>query len=222
MDYSKQEILIKQSQVNERINIVGAGAVGGWVAYILLKMGFTNVHIYDFDVVEEHNIPNQIYRESQVGQLKVRSLMAIYRDSFTDTEERLKIHTDIITQENANRLTGIVINCVDTMAARKYIYELSYKYGNARILIEDRLSVYGGYIYTLNENTTSEQKEDYEETFYADEDAEVSACGISQTALPAAMNVATVIVMQLISLIRGEDTKYKIMYTIPDMYAIIE
>ena len=220
-DYSKQESLIKTVDQKGRINIIGAGACGSWVAFILLKMGFKDIHVYDFDLIEEHNIPNQLYKESQIGQLKVRALMNIYEEFFNDDKDRLVIHTEPITEENAGMLRDVVINCVDTMSARKYIYERAYKYGRANVLIEDRLSIYGGYIYMLSKE--GDVKEDkYEQTFYEDEDAEVSACGVSQTALPAAINVASIIVMQLISYYTGESFKYSIQYTIPDMYSIVE
>lgn len=219
-DYSKQETLFRPSNYSGRINIIGCGACGSWLAFFLLKMGFKNIHVYDYDVVEEHNIPNQLFKESHIGSLKVRALKNIYNEFFFDDDERLVVHPDPITSTNANRLKGVIFNAVDSMAARQYIYERAYKYGQAELLIEDRLSVYGGYIYTLGKDLERHENE-YEKTFYEDEDAEVSACGISQTALPAAVTTASIMIMQLISWIKKENVHFKVLYTIPDMYSII-
>lgn len=219
-DYSKQETLFRPSNYSRRINIIGCGACGSWLAFFLLKMGFKNIHVYDYDVVEEHNIPNQLFKESHIGSLKVTSLKNIYNEFFYDDDERLTVHPDPITTANANRLKGVIFNCVDSMTAREYIYERAYKFGQAELLIEDRLSVYGGYIYTLGKSLDN-NNEEYEKSFYDDEDAEVSACGISQTALPAAVTTASIMIMQLISWIKKENVHFKVLYTIPDMYSII-
>lgn len=55
------------------ISLVGAGAIGSWVALALGKMlgGYQNsdlqIQIYDPDLVEEVNIPGQFYRVSDGG-----------------------------------------------------------------------------------------------------------------------------------------------------------
>lgn len=56
-DFSKQTELIKVHEFNEKINVIGCGAGGSWLTFFLLKMGFNNIHVYDYDVIEEHNLP---------------------------------------------------------------------------------------------------------------------------------------------------------------------
>jgi molybdopterin/thiamine biosynthesis adenylyltransferase len=214
-DYSKQSELIKAHEhKDKRINIIGCGATGSWLAFFLLKMGFENIHIYDFDIIEEHNIPNQLFREKDIGKPKVDAFMEIYKESFNDSIDRIKIHNTKITEENAVMLSGLILNAVDSMSARKFIYEKCFKYGRADFLCESRLSIWGAYIYTLRKD---EEFKWYEDTLYADEEAEVSSCGISQTGLPAAINAASMIIMQLICYLRGETNKPSIQYSIPDL-----
>ena len=67
MDYRKQINLIDVNRVNTPINIIGCGALGSWLVLFLLKMGFKNIYVYDFDTIEEHNLPNQAFLEKQIG-----------------------------------------------------------------------------------------------------------------------------------------------------------
>lgn len=221
-DYSKQSELIDLKLVDKKINIVGCGAIGSWLAFFLLKMGFKNITVYDFDEIEEHNLPNQLFREDDIGRPKVDALMSIYKDFMNDdVEDRVKVKKEKITEENAFHLNGIVFGCVDSMKARKYIYELCYKYGQADFFCEGRLSIWGSYIYTLYKNG-KDWKDKYENTLYEDEEAEVSACGVSQTGLPAAVNCASMMIMQLIRWVRNEEPLNKIEYSIPELISMTE
>lgn len=219
-DYTRQEDLINANRFNKKINIIGAGAIGSWLAFFLLKMGFSNINIYDFDVIEEHNIPNQLFKESQIGTAKVTAMEELYKDFFEETG-RLTIRSIKINNHNAHALSGVVFSCVDSMSARKTIYENCYKTGNAELWIEGRIGLFGAYIYTLN-NKNEDVLEKYETTLYDDDTAEVSACGVSQTALPSAVNCASMMLMQMISGERGNDITGKIEYSIPDLINLNE
>lgn len=222
LDYSKQQNLIESQKFDKRIHIIGAGAGGSWLAFFLLKMGFKDVHIYDFDTIEEHNIPNQLYKEDQIGERKVDALNQIYKEFFNDDPiSRLHVHPMKITEANAVALNDVVFNCVDTMTGRKMIYEQCYKYGRCDLYIESRLSIYGAYVYTLAKDGV-DFKEEYEATLYDDEEAEVSACGISQTALPSAVNEVSIMIMQMIRWWNEEPFYNKTLYSIPDLVVFHE
>ena len=214
-DYTKQKELIEPNQTTQRVNIIGCGALGSWVAFILLKMGFNNIYVYDFDTIEEHNIPNQLFREQQIGIPKVDALRDIYEEFFDDTtdQNRLTILNRRLDESNC-QIGGLTLCCVDTMAGRKELYTNMFKYGNSDIWIEGRIGLYGAYIYSLCEKN-KETLDGYESTLYNDSEAEVSSCGVSQTALPSALNCATVMVMQLIEYLTGNKPLNKIEYSIP-------
>lgn len=200
-DYSKQTDLIKPHEFKKPIHVIGCGAIGSWVVFFLLKMGFSNIHVYDYDVVEEHNLPNQMFKEDQIGTHKVESILSVYMDFFEDVIEknqsRLIIHNQKVTSKDATLFNGVVISCVDSMEARKEIYENALKFGSAELWIEGRIGIYGAYIYTVERGNMTAFNE-YEKTLYADEDAEVSSCGVSQTALPAAVACASQMIMTMI------------------------
>ena len=212
MDYRKQINLIDAEEVNVPINVIGCGALGSWLVLFLLKMGFKNITVYDFDNIEEHNIPNQCFSESQVGMTKVDAMDSLCKMFNKDAEERIKFVNQKITLKEVWNMEGIILCAVDSMRVRKEIYMNSIKRKDCDLFIEARLSIWGAYVYTLTQNTIFEK---YEETLYDDEEAEVSPCGVSQTALPSAVNAASIMIMQMIQWLNGEEPVSKIEYSIP-------
>lgn len=227
-DYRKQSELIEVADFGLPIHVIGAGALGSWLAFFLMKMGFKDINVYDFDEIEEHNLPNQFYRESDIGKPKVSALNDICVDFFGEEDcLRLKPAIKKVNKSKAKELSGVVFCCVDSMKVRKYIYEECYKNGNTDIFIEGRIGLFGAYIYTLYdkpEDTDDDCNEEklYEETLYDDEEAEVSACGISQTALPSAVNCASLMLMSMISWHRGNNVAWQLRYQIPDLMTFQE
>jgi sulfur carrier protein ThiS adenylyltransferase len=57
-----------------RIGIAGAGGLGSNCAMNLVRSGFTQFVIVDFDVVEESNLNRQFYFYDQIGRPKVDAL----------------------------------------------------------------------------------------------------------------------------------------------------
>ena len=57
---------------HEKIVICGCGAIGSNLADNLVRTGFTNIKLVDFDRVEEHNLSTQIYTSDSIGQKKSR------------------------------------------------------------------------------------------------------------------------------------------------------
>lgn len=212
MDYRKQINLIDAEEVNIPINVIGCGALGSWLVLFLLKMGFKNIAVYDFDDIEEHNIPNQCFSENQVGMAKVNAMEALCRMFNKDAQERVKFVNQKITLREVWDMEGIILCAVDSMRVRKEIYMNSIKRKDCDLFIEARLSIWGAYVYTLTQNTAFEK---YEETLYDDEEAEVSPCGVSQTALPSAVNAASIMIMQMIEWLNGEEPVSRIEYSIP-------
>lgn len=119
VNYKRQSDLVTPEELNFPILIIGAGGIGSWTALTLAKMGCTNLMVQDFDLVEPHNLPSQLYKPSQVGVFKVDALH----------ENILDLTGTSITPINARfpdeQLPGIptmVISAVDSMEQRKKIW----------------------------------------------------------------------------------------------------
>ena len=64
----------KLKDKNIDVNIIGVGAVGSYIALQLAKLGIEKLIIWDFDVVDEHNITNQVYDYEDLNLPKVDAL----------------------------------------------------------------------------------------------------------------------------------------------------
>jgi|GEM_PF-4000145 len=77
IDHWRQLDIVTPTQLSEyQVTIIGAGGIGSPTAEALMKMGVTNMIVYDHDSVEAHNLPNQLYGISDIGSLKVEALQA--------------------------------------------------------------------------------------------------------------------------------------------------
>ncbi len=103
--------------------IIGCGAVGSHVALIAAKMGFSNFVLYDADIVEEHNLPNQTYEPEHVGLPKVEALAMVLKRF--NPEIRIETNNGFFTEANASALQGFVVIATDNMKSRKLIIKES-------------------------------------------------------------------------------------------------
>lgn len=58
----------------EQIHIIGCGAIGSTLAEMLTRMGFTELHLYDFDIITAHNLANQMFNSEDIGKTKISAL----------------------------------------------------------------------------------------------------------------------------------------------------
>jgi molybdopterin/thiamine biosynthesis adenylyltransferase len=193
IDISRHRELFNPENFNIPINIIGAGATGSWLALGLAKLGLSNITVWDFDSIEEHNIANQAYNVGSVGQKKVAALANMIIEA---TGTSINIHpVKFINQ----RLSGIIFLMVDSMDTRRSIWANSIKMKPAiKLLIEPRMGLDVGRVYNVNPCNLTHIKE-YENTYYDDDVAEVSACGNSMTVISTALSIASWCIRQLIN-----------------------
>lgn len=178
---------------DKRIDVIGAGATGSRIALSLAKLGVSNLHVWDFDSVESHNIANQAFRLQDIGKLKVEALAEIVKEL---TGISIVQHNEMV--DGSQKLGEIVFVLTDTMASRKEIFEKGLKLKPwTKVFFETRMGVSDYRIYSINPLKPAEYKA-YDGTLYADEAAEVSACGSKISVGPTAEAVSAAAVWQFI------------------------
>lgn len=205
MDLRRHVELFDPEEFTTPITILGAGATGSFVAYQLAKLGIEDITVYDFDKIEPHNIPNQLFGINDVGEMKVDALRErIYRD----TGIGIKVVADKFTTQ---RLSGVVIMQVDSMKERGRIFNQHiYLKPNVKLMVESRMGLDMGRVYNINPIDLKSSKR-YQESLYGDEDSEVSACGASMTVITSAINIASMVVRQVINWHNKEELDSEIM-----------
>lgn len=199
-DFSRQTELFNKDAVDFPITIIGAGATGSWLALILTKLGLEDVTVYDFDRVEEHNLPNQFYKESDIGLLKVQALRENIEEQ---TGASIRIQNKEVKDEI--KLRGFVYVLTDTMHSRKDIFEKLLE-NNKEVLrvVETRMGLTHGRVYYIDPNNKQQVKK-YKQNFYTDEEATVSFCGISQSIVTTAIGIAQLAANKLIKYVNNDE-----------------
>lgn len=100
----------------EQIHIIGCGAIGSTLAEMLTRMGFTELHIYDFDIVTAHNIANQTFDARDINVLKVDALSVNMQ--LINPEIKIVRYTEGYTNQP---LKGYVFLAVDNIDLRRQI-----------------------------------------------------------------------------------------------------
>jgi molybdopterin/thiamine biosynthesis adenylyltransferase len=203
IDFERQHAFLDPANFNQknyRIDIIGAGATGSYVAFQLAKMGIQGMHIWDADVVESHNLPNQLYGLADVGKPKVEALSE-YLKEIAGIE--VTTHNEFVNSETG-MLGDIVFLLTDTMSSRKEIYESCLKYYATQLCIETRLSATQGRVYAFNPTDLTDQMR-WEKTLYSDEVAEKSECGTSIMMGASSSMIASMAVWQFIKWVTKRD-----------------
>lgn len=127
-------------------HVIGTGATGSRVAEGIARQGVSRIQLYDPDHVKAHNVPTGTFYPVDIGQPKVEVL-----------SQRLAQFTgqEVICQQAAINtylpLPGIVFVCVDTMDARRAIWQTCIRQQpQVKLMVEIRIGPQEGRIYTVN------------------------------------------------------------------------
>ena len=184
-----------------RVDIVGVGATGSRIAMSIAKLGVRQLHLWDFDVVEPHNIPNQVFGNGDVGKPKVEALAARIE---ADTGTKVYAHNEKVT--GRTRLGDYVFLLTDTMSSRKDIWEGAIRWKpSIKVMVETRMGSVEGRIYAVSP-TNPDTVKAWEATLFSDEDKTVerSLCGTQITVGPTAEIISGMAVWTFIDTWRHE------------------
>jgi len=198
MDFWRQLDILKPSELNISISIIGAGGIGGPTALVLAKMGCRQVTVFDNDTIESHNLPNQFYRLADVGKFKVEALKEII-GLFTGV--KIDARKERFSLDGG--LTDVIISGVDTMASRKEIWEAIKWKTAVRLYIDGRMGGEVARIFSARPHDPDDVNF-YEKTLYSDDDSEDLAC-TAQAIIYNVFAMASFIANQVKRVVKNED-----------------
>ena len=112
-----------------RILVVGAGALGNEVLKNLALLGLGNIHLLDFDEVQDHNLTRSVlFRAHHEGQSKAKVAAQMVGELNPDCNI-IAQHGDVLTDVGLGlvRDCDLVICCVDNREARLWINRMCWK-----------------------------------------------------------------------------------------------
>ena len=126
-------------------HVIGTGAMGSQIASLLVHLGVADLHLYDDDILQPHNVPTGAFDPQYVGQRKVDALRAQFRIFPATTLTAHPLHVG--AQE---RFRGVVFLCVHDMDERRLIWKHALRFQpSVPLLIETRIGALEGRIYTV-------------------------------------------------------------------------
>jgi hypothetical protein len=205
------------AEFNVPIHIIGVGATGSRVFASLVELGCENISVYDYDIVEEHNLANQIYTASDINNPKVKGCEAFYTsktgldpDDFPSTMQFVDCKvTPAYMASTSFMQGGVVFIMTDTMDSRKSIANsLLSRVHNERtnahtppiFIIETRMASTHGSVLSFNPFDDDQYKA-WCRTLVDDSDEdsiEVSPCGTAMSVGTTASLIANYAVWQMI------------------------
>lgn len=179
MDLSKSYDFFQPDKDDARIHIVGCGSVGSTIAENLARCGVTKMTLWDFDTVEPRNICNQMFRQQDVGKLKVEALKDILTDINPDVVDELELKPD---GWKGKLMSGYVFLCVDNIELRREIVEKHMDSPYVKAMFDVRTMLTGAQHYAADWSNYK-MKQDFLKSMQfsheeAAEETPVSACGV--------------------------------------------
>ncbi len=171
-DFWRQQGLLPPSALEDvTVHLIGAGGIGSPTALTLAKMGIPNMIIWDDDTVEQHNLPNQLYRWQDLDQPKAEALRGMLAEfAATRVETRTERYT-----ETSEPLSGIVVCAVDSMAARQSIWNRVKGNPDIPLYVEARMGAEVLRVHAVDPND-DDSVAWYETTLYDDSEAIEAPC----------------------------------------------
>lgn len=205
MNLNKHIEFFNPADVTDPIHIIGVGALGSHVAEVLVRLGCTNIHLWDFDVVDTHNITNQLYRAKDIGKDKTEALAEILTDINPQVE--LKEHGKYETQA----LSGHVFLMVDSIELRKEIVTHLKDNKYIKSMYDARMRLTDAQSYAADWTKLTDVEELLNTMQFTSEEAQsstpVSACGTALSVTPTVKMIAAVTVSNFVNLILGKELK---------------
>jgi molybdopterin/thiamine biosynthesis adenylyltransferase len=181
-----------------QISLGGAGGISSWAYLLLARSNDHYIILVDPDIVEEHNLGGQFFKNRMVGRTKVEALTQSVKE-FSYPPPKVTIVSKPIQEVTLFNTSDYIITGFDNMEARKYAYEKWKQNPNRKLFIDGRLLAEQFEVYFV----TPDREEEYEKTLFDSSEESQASCTYKSTSHFAAM-IAGVIVQGLNSQLANE------------------
>ena len=200
------DIVPVQDLQKKKFTLIGLGSLGSFTATILAHMGAEKMELFDDDLLEEHNLPVQFMHKHFLGQPKVEALKAQLGSWYGITT----VNTHAKKFASGDKVSRIVISGVDSLEARRNIWEGIVHNPGVDWYIDTRAGGLVNSIFTLDPNDQSTVDE-YEETIKPDDDILPLPCTQRMSTFIASQT-GSMVANIVVKLLREEHVPFKLVY----------
>lgn len=173
----------------QQVLVIGCGGIASWLSLLLARTG-VNLYIFDEDVIEGHNRSGQLFKNGDIGNMKVKAIEATIRE-FCDDEIEIELFEEMYTEYSTSN--PIVMTGLDNMKARRIAFENWVKFlkdnpncvDNA-LFIDGRLNAEAFSIFCIKGNDLKAQENYLKDALFSDEEVGEQDCTFKQTSHMAA------------------------------------
>ena len=204
MDISKHIDFFDPLLVDETIHIIGLGALGSNLAIQLTRLGFSTFILYDFDEVDDHNITNQAFIQSDMKALKVDAI----KQHMLNINPAATIIVEKTGWKEGTFLNDYVFLCVDSIELRSKIVNNMIGKPGIKFITDMRIGLEEAQMYATD---MSDLPRFHSTMTFKDSEVlvPVSACGTQLTVLPTIQMIVSIGVMNLINFIKNNQYNYQ-------------
>lgn len=212
MDLAKSYEFFQPDKVKERIHIIGCGSVGSTVAELLTRLGLTKITLYDFDMVEEHNLANQMFTLEDVHKPKVEALTQRMQAINPAIKHDLKTVPDGWKGE---KLSGYIFLCVDNIDLRREIVTANMNNRFIKAMFDFRTRMTDSQHYAADWSILSHRQALLDSMDFTQKEANqatpISACGVSLCVMPTVWACSMAGVCNFTSFVNKGEMKIRVM-----------
>lgn len=198
MDISKFHEFFQPEKCRDRIHIVGCGAVGSTIGELLVRMGLTKFTLWDFDLVEPHNLANQMFRAGDIKMPKTEALAKIMMEINPNVDIKIK------GKYEGQLLNGYVFMAVDKVAVRKKICQCNKGNMQIKAIFDARIRLEDAQGFAARWDNYQEVQNLLKSMDFTDEEADaatpVSACNMTLSVAPTVRIVCNMLVANFMNL----------------------
>ena len=175
--------------VKEPIHIIGCGAIGSTLAVQLARCGLTNISLWDFDIVQQHNLANQQFLYKHIGYDKTEALTEI----LTSINPQIKIKQK--GKYLDDKLEGYIFLCVDSIDLRKEIVSNNMYNTEVKAMFDFRMRLKDAQHYGCDWSQKANRNNLLATMDFTSEEAKVAtpvnACGMTMSIIPTVETVVS-------------------------------
>lgn len=222
IDLSKSNEYFNPYNVRSRIHIIGCGSVGATLAENLVRLGLTNLTLWDFDEVVPHNLANQIFRQKDIHRPKTEALLDILSEINPDVTQTVELQSNGWDGQDLN---GYVFLAVDSIELRRRIVEQHMYNMYVKAMFDFRTGLEDAQHFAVDWSQAKNRKEFLGTMQFSHEDAAeatpVSACGVTLGVAPTVRGICAVGVANFVNFINGKPLRKLVMFNVfqPDIDA---
>lgn len=208
MNLTKSYEFFKPEMIGSQVHIIGCGSVGSTVAENLVRCGVTKMTLWDFDKVEGHNVTNQMFRECDIGKMKVDALKEILIDINPDAEKTIKTEP---AGWQGKILSGYIFLAVDSIEIRRDFVEKHINSTFIKAVFDFRTLLEGAQHYAADWSDYKSKQSLLKTMQFshseAAEETPVSACGVTLGVATTVRLICALGVNNFINFVKGKGLK---------------